>query len=96
MFEHHGLGDLGRKLNVMTKEGKWDMIATEIDDDVLRLFAAVGRYDELADAVARRFGGIADAVYASTSAEIRPAIPPDVVQDIKRIPAAFTGFDQSW
>ena len=49
VFEHHGQGDLGRKLNKMTKDGLWDQMAKEIPDDLLYLFAAVGRYDELPD-----------------------------------------------
>ena len=96
VFEHHGLGDLGRKLNRMTKDGRWDSIAAEIDDDVLGLFAAIGRYDQIASEIERRFGGIADAVYASTSSDKRPMIPKDVIQDIKRIPTRFTGFKLSW
>ncbi|MGI9426335.1 MAG: TIGR03617 family F420-dependent LLM class oxidoreductase [Hyphomicrobiaceae bacterium] len=96
VFEHHDLGDLGRKLNRMTKDGQWDKIAAEINDDVLRLFAAVGRYDEIAGAVEQRFGGIADAVYASTSSDKRPMIPKEVIQDIARIPRQFSAFQNSW
>jgi hypothetical protein len=42
VFEVPGLGDLGRKLNAMTKLGQWDRIAAEVSDDVVHLFAAVG------------------------------------------------------
>ena len=72
----------------MTKEGAWDRIAAEIDDDTVRLFAAVGRHDELAAAVEQRFGGAADAVYSSLSMDMRPVLPPDLIQDIRRLPAA--------
>ena len=88
VLDLHGLGDLGRKLNRMTKEGAWDRIAAEIDDDTVRLFAAVGRHDELAAAVAERFGGAADTIYASLSMDLRPDLPPDLIQDIRRLPAA--------
>jgi len=80
----------------MTKDGLWDKIAGEVSDDVVHMFTAVGRYDELAGAIEKRFGGVSDAVYASTSADKRPAIPKDVLQDIKRIPMTFEGFDRSW
>ena len=96
VFEHHGQGDLGRKLNRMTKEGQWDAIAAEVPDDLLHLFAAIGRHDELAGAIGKRFGGVSDAVYASTSIDIRPDLPPDLLQDIRRIPTVFTGFDTAW
>ena len=96
VFEHHGYGDLGRKLNAMTKDGKWDEIASEIPDDLLHLFAAIARYDQLAAALETRFGGVCDAVYASTSQDIRPAVPADVLQDIAKIPTVFGGFAKDW
>ena len=96
VLELHDLGDLGRKLNRMTKEGAWDRIAAEIDDDTVRLFAAVGRHDELAGAVERRFGGAADSIYASLSMDMRPALPPGLIQDIQRLPGAFTGYATAW
>ena len=96
VFEHHGQGDLGRKLNKMTKEGKWDLIASEIPDDVLHDFAAIARYDQLQKAIEVRFGGAADAIYASTSQDIRPSIPGEVLQDVARIPTVFEGFSKDW
>ena len=96
VFEHHGLGDLGRKLNRMTKEGKWDSIAAEIPDDVVHLFAAAGRYDELTKAVETRFGGVSDAVFASTSQEVRPQIPAEVIGEIQAIPTSFQGYESDW
>ena len=96
VFVHHGYGDLGPKLNAMTKEGKWDEIASEVPDDLLNLFAAIGRYDQLADAIKNRFGGVSDAIYASTSQDIRPAIPADVLQDVARVQTTFEGFSTDW
>ena len=96
VLDLHGLGDLGRKLNRMTKEGAWNRIAAEIEDDTLRLFAAVGRHDELAAAVEQRFGGAADAVYSSLSMDMRPVLPPDLIQDIRRLPTAFEGYATGW
>lgn len=92
VFDHHGLGDLGRKLNVMTKAGEWDKIAAEIDDDVLRLFTAIGRHDEIAGEIEKRFGGFCDTVNPGTSIVARDPVPRDVLQDIKRIATPFTGF----
>jgi len=92
VLEQHGLEDLGLKLNRMVREGAWDRIAGEVSDDVVRLFAAVGRHDEIAAAVAERFAGVADAISASASAEIPGDLPADVIEDIRRVPAAFTGY----
>jgi hypothetical protein len=96
VFEHHGQGDLGRKLNKMTKDGLWDHMAKEIPDDLLYLFAAVGRYDELPDVLEKRFGGSTDMVYASTSADVRPDIPAEILQEIKKIETPFKEFKTTW
>ncbi len=88
----HGLEDLGARLNRMTKAGQWDRIAAEISDDVVNLFAAIGRHDEIAAAIAQRFGGASDAIFASVATAVPADLPPDLVQDIRRLPAVFTGF----
>jgi len=96
VLEVHGLQELGRKLNVMSKAGQWDAMAREISDDVLRLFAAIGTHRELAKAVAERFGGAADTVASSGGYGMKQDIPPGLIQDIQRIPTAFTGFPKGW
>jgi hypothetical protein len=96
VLEHHDLGDLGRKLNAMTKAGQWDQLAAEISDDVVSLFAAFGRYDQLANSVTRRFGGAIDLLYASLSSDQLPDIPTEVLQDIKRINTPFKGFSGNY
>jgi probable F420-dependent oxidoreductase len=96
VLDAHNLQELGRKLNVMSKAGQWDQMAAEISDDVVRLFAAVGPHRDLAREVERRFGGVADAVGLSGGYGVRQDIPPDLIQDIRKIPSAFTGFHTSW
>jgi probable F420-dependent oxidoreductase len=96
VLEVHGLGELGRKLNVMSKAGQWDAMAGEISDDVLRLFTAIGTHRELAGAIAARFGGVADTVALSGGYGVRQHIPPELIQDLQRIPAAFSGFPAGW
>ncbi|MBV00166.1 MAG: LLM class F420-dependent oxidoreductase [Rhodospirillaceae bacterium] len=96
VFDHHGYGDLGRKLNQMTKDGLWDEIAAQIPDDLLHLFAAIGRYDELFNVVNKRYQGCVDMVYASASTDVRPQIPKEILQDIKRIKTPFKEFKTVW
>lgn len=79
VFEVHGLEDLGHKLNDMSKRGQWDAMAAEVSDDLVRLFAAVGRFDEIAGAIEERFGGIADVVALPAS------VPSGLLEDIARI-----------
>jgi probable F420-dependent oxidoreductase len=96
VLEAHGLHDLGRKLNAMSKAGQWDRMAAEIPDDTVRLFAAIGTHEELARAIEDRFGGAVDAVALSGGYGVRQDIPPDLIQDIRRIPSQFTGFATGW
>jgi hypothetical protein len=96
VLEVHGLGELGRKLNVISKAGQWDQMAGEISDDVVRLFAAVGTHRDLARAIGERFGGVADTVAPSGGYGMRQDLPPDLIQDIRRIASAFAGYRTSW
>jgi probable F420-dependent oxidoreductase len=88
----HGLDELGHKLHAMTRQGRWNEMAAEIADDVVYLFAAVGRYDEIADAIAKRYGGLTDALNARATAALPGHLPRDLIQDIRRIPHPFSGF----
>jgi probable F420-dependent oxidoreductase len=89
VFEEHGLGDLGRKLNEMTKQGLWDKIAAEVPDDVVHLFAAVGRFDQIARAIERHFGGLVDSIGTSPNPAKPTELPPDLIQDITRIATPY-------
>ena len=79
VFEVHGLQDLGLKLNEMSKKGQWDEMTKEISDDVVHLFAAVGRHDELVGVLTDRFGGMTDIV------GLPEDTPPDVIQEVLAI-----------
>jgi alkanesulfonate monooxygenase SsuD/methylene tetrahydromethanopterin reductase-like flavin-dependent oxidoreductase (luciferase family) len=91
MLDLQALGDLGRKLNVMTKAGHWDRMAAEISDDDVRLLAAVGTRQDLAKVIDRRSGGLAGAVLVSGGYGVRQDIPRDLLQDIRGIPSVFAG-----
>ena len=88
----HGLEDLGHKLNAMVRQGKWAEMAKEVPDDVAHLFAAVGRWDEITKAIEQRFGGLADAINARANPDAPGHLPRELIQDIRRLPRAFTGF----
>ena len=85
VFEAHGLEELGHKLNDMSKKGLWDEMAREISDDVVHLFAAVGRHDKLVAALSERFGGLVDIV------SLPPDTPADLIQDVRAIPTPYDG-----
>ncbi|MDP7344749.1 MAG: TIGR03617 family F420-dependent LLM class oxidoreductase [Alphaproteobacteria bacterium] len=92
VLRQHDLEDLGHKLHEMAKGGKWRQMADEISDDVLELFAVIGRHDDIAGAVATRFAGLSDAIYASTAPDLGSDMPPGLIADIQRIPAIFKEF----
>jgi hypothetical protein len=60
-------------------------MAQEVTDDVVYLFAAVGRRDGIGEAITKRFDGILDAVYDSASSKLHGSLPTDVIQNIQRI-----------
>lgn len=95
VFEAHGLTDLGEKLNHMSKTNQWEAMTREIDDDIVHLFAAVGRHDQLTDAVQERFGGIIDSLSIGTPVDEPGGLPPDLIQDLRRIDTPFTGFSSA-
>src|SRR5712691_10620547 len=92
VFAVHGLEDLGLKLNALVRQGKWNEMAREVPDDVAHLFAAVGRHDQIVDAIEHRFGGLADALtLRGDGVGDASEVPPDLVQDIRRVPHQFRG-----
>jgi len=96
VWETHGPEDLGLKLHEMSKRGEWDKMAAEIPDDVARLFAAAGTHDTIVGEIETRYGGVSDALNAALTTAVDPALTPDLIQDIRRIPSRFKGFREDW
>jgi len=92
VLEVHGLQDLGLKLNRMTREGQWDKLADEVSDDVLDLFAASGRHDQIKDVIARRFAPFSDGISARDVPGVGTPMPPELVREIAALPTPFKGF----
>lgn len=86
VFAEHGLEELGQELLHLSRNDGWDQMAKAVDDDVVHLFAAVGRHDQLRDAIAARFGGLTDAV------SVEPGLPPDLVADLQAISSPFSSY----
>ncbi len=96
VFEMHRLGDLGRELNQMSKQGKWAELASRVSDDVVHLFTAVGTHKEIAARIETRFGGLSDAISLRGDPTDMSHIPSDLIQDIRRIPTPFQGYKTTW
>ena len=88
----HGLQDLGLKLHRMSVQGRWEEMAAEVPDDVVRIFAACGTYAEIARAIEQRYAGVADSIDLEFSADAPAGLRREVLADIRRIPHHFTGF----
>jgi probable F420-dependent oxidoreductase len=80
-----GHGDLHRKLNALSKEGRWSDMAALIPDDVLESIAIVGRRDEIAGLVAERVAGIADAVSIECTRRPDPEHFADIVAQLRSL-----------
>jgi probable F420-dependent oxidoreductase len=92
VWDAHGLGDLGIRLNAMSREGKWQEMSAQISDDVLELFVARATYDGLPEAVEKRLGGIVDSVGIDFAPGTSSAVRRDVIAGLQKIPSVFRGF----
>jgi probable F420-dependent oxidoreductase len=62
VMEMHGWQDLAVKLNMMSREGRWAEMWTEISDEMLDQIAVVAPPDELPYKVKERYNGLLDRV----------------------------------
>jgi hypothetical protein len=84
-----GRGDLHRRLNAMSKEGRWGDMAALVPDDIVEAVAVVGRREEVAPLVLERVSGIADAVSIECTRHPDPGHFGDIVADLRaRLPQA--------
>ena len=93
VLAQHDLLDLGEKLNHMSKTNQWQAMAAEVSDEVVSLFTAIGRYDEITAEIDNQFGGLMDVVSDSASYDRPGSLPPDLIQDIQCLETPFRQFD---
>jgi probable F420-dependent oxidoreductase len=92
VLDMHGLGDLGVRLNELARAGRWGEMAPLVSDEVLDLFCARAPYEGLAEAVARRFGGLTDSITLEFLPSDEASIRRRVIEAIQCIPQSFRGF----
>jgi probable F420-dependent oxidoreductase len=92
----HDWDDLGMKLHDMSKKGEWARMAAEVPDAVVEEFTAIGRYDQLADVIARRFGGLSDSITLDFTTGTPPELAHELIEDLRRIPTPFLAFPSTW
>ncbi|WP_380872746.1 hypothetical protein ACFB49_36620 [Sphingomonas sp. DBB INV C78] len=86
VLDHHGWHDLGPRLNLMSKEGRWDAMTDLITDEITDAFAVKGRPDEIADRIAARCDGLIDRVTLYTPYALSEEVLPVIVAGIKAKP----------
>ncbi len=62
VFEVHGWGDLTPRLHEMSLQGKWAEMPSLISDEVVKEFAVVAPYDQVAAAIRERYQGWCDRI----------------------------------
>ena len=62
VLDLHGWGDLGPELTELSKTGRWNEMASLVDDDVLHTFAIVAPLDEVPARVAARGAGVVNRI----------------------------------
>jgi probable F420-dependent oxidoreductase len=92
VLDLHGLAELGVRLNELARAGKWGEMAPLVSDEVLDLFCARAPYEGLAEAVARRFGGLTDSITLEFLPSDTAPTRRRVIEAIQRIPHSFRGF----
>ena len=63
IFEVHGRDDMTARLGAALRTGDRAKLAAEIDDDLVDAFSVTSSWDGLADALLRRFDGLADRIF---------------------------------
>jgi len=96
VLEVHELGELGKTLNALSREGKWKEMTMLITDDIVHLFTAVGTHKEIVVEIEKHFGGISNCISASPNSSLPSELPPDLIKDIQNIPSRFQGFKTEW
>jgi probable F420-dependent oxidoreductase len=84
VLELHGWGDLGPRLNRLSKEGKWREMADLFSPEMVDAFAVKGRPEEIPDLIAARCRGLIDRVTLYAPYRSDAGIWPGIVEGLQR------------
>src|SRR5262249_47453734 len=84
-----GLRGLRPQLQALNRPRSRGRIASQGAREVVDRCAAVGRHDQIAQAIAERFGGLVDSIGASANSAKPSDMPPDLLQDLAKIPTKY-------
>jgi probable F420-dependent oxidoreductase len=83
-LECHGWEEVHRKLNALSKQGRWNDMTELISDEILESIAVVGPRESIAKQLRERLKGIADSVSLTNNRAPDPSHWADVVSELKR------------
>jgi len=79
---------VGEQLLALTREGRWKDMSAALPDHVLDEFLVSGRYEELPEALASRFGGLVDRITLTVPADPKDdaacAAAVEAIREVKR------------
>ncbi len=89
VMELHGWGETVDRLHRLSLQGRWEEMAGLITDEMLETYATIGTYDEIADRLRERYGGLVTSVAVNLPLET-PAdreVAREVIARLKAIEA---------
>lgn len=84
VLDAHGWGDLQPELNAMSKQGRWQEMATLIDDEILHTIAACGTPSEVAAHIRDRVDGVSDRICLYQPGPIEVDALAEIVDELGR------------
>lgn len=87
VLEHGGWDELGTELRRLAKAGRWDALGEPVTDEILAELAIVAPIDEVADAIAERFGGVVDRLSFNVPYRAEPEVWSDVLGRVHHLTA---------
>jgi probable F420-dependent oxidoreductase len=91
----HGWEDLATELTSLSREGKWNDMATLIDDDVLDAFAIVASPDDVPAEIAERYGSFITRMSYAPPASVGPEEAANLFEKIRSIPSLGSSPERS-
>jgi hypothetical protein len=79
VLDAHGWGELQPELNAISKQGRWQDMATLIDDDILHTIAACGTPTQIATHIRDRADGVSDRICLYQPGPIDPDALAEIV-----------------
>jgi len=83
-MEAIGYGDLQPVLNKLSKEGRWDEMASLIDDKFVAAFATCGEPHEIAQRLMTKYGDFATRLGIYAPYQSSDDVWPSIIRDLKR------------